>query len=81
MEEQKHAEVQSNPSLYKRSYFSEKNNLNTRSISKFISVISFSIEITIKKYITKNGGHIKPGSTETTLILVIVLPSLNDKTM
>ena len=31
------------------SYFSEKNNLNTLSISKFISVISFSIEITIKE--------------------------------
>ena len=49
MEEQKHAEIASNLSLYKRSYFSEKNNLITRSISKFISVISFSFEIAIKE--------------------------------
>ena len=49
MDEQKHAGIPSNPSLYKRSYFSEKNNPNTRSISKFISVISVSIEITIKE--------------------------------
>ena len=49
MDEQKHAEIRSNYSLYKRSNFSEKNNSNTRSISKFISEISFSVEITIKK--------------------------------
>ena len=49
MEEQKNAEIPSNPSLYKRSYFIEKNNLITRSISKFISEISFSIEITINE--------------------------------
>ena len=49
MDEQKHAEIASNPSLYKRSYFSEKHNLITRSISKFVSDISFSIEITIKE--------------------------------
>ena len=49
MEEQKHAEIPSNSSQYKRSYFSEKNNLITLSVSKFISVISFSIEITIKE--------------------------------
>ena len=49
MDEQKHAEIPSNPSLNKRSYFSEKNNPNTRSISKFISEISFTIEITIKE--------------------------------
>ena len=48
MEEQKHAEIPSDSSLYKRSHFSEKNNLITLSISKFISEISFSIEITIK---------------------------------
>ena len=63
MEEQKHAEIPSNPSLYKRSYFSEKNNLITRSISKFISVISFSIEIIIKELMAKNGGHVNPGGT------------------
>ena len=63
MEEQKHAEIPSNPSLYKRSYFSDKNDLITRSISKFISVIYFSIEITIKEKTAKNGGHVKPGST------------------
>ena len=49
MEEQKHVEIPSYTSLYKRSYFSEKNNLITGSISKFISVISFSIEIAIKE--------------------------------
>ena len=49
MEEQKHAEIPSYPSLYKISYFNEKNNLITRSISKFISVISFSIEIAIRE--------------------------------
>ena len=49
MDEQKHAEISSNPSVYKRSYFSEKNNPNTRSISKFISEISFLVEITIKE--------------------------------
>ena len=47
MDEQIHTEIPSNPSLYKRSYISEKNNPNTRSISKFISEISVSIEITI----------------------------------
>ena len=49
MEEQKNAEIPSNSSLYKRSYFREKNNLIMLSISKFIPVISFSIEITIKE--------------------------------
>ena len=49
MDEQKHAEIPSNPSLYKRSYFSEKNNPNMQSVSKFISEISVSIEITIKE--------------------------------
>ena len=55
MDEQKHVEILSNPSLYKSSYFSEKNNPNTRSISRFISEISFSIEITIKEEKTKTG--------------------------
>ena len=63
MDEQKHAEIPSNHSLYKRSYFSWKNNSNTRSRSKFISEISVSIEITIKESTAKNGGHVKPGST------------------
>ena len=63
MDEQKHAQIPSNPSLYKRSYFSGKNNPNTRSISKFISEISFSIELTIKEETAKNRGHLKPGST------------------
>ena len=63
MEEQKHAEIASNPSLYKRSYLSEKNNLIMPSISKFISVISYSIEIAIREYPAKYGGHVKPGST------------------
>ena len=51
MKEQKDAEIPSNSSLYKRSYFSEKNNLITLPIhvSKFISVISFLIETTIKE--------------------------------
>ena len=49
MEEQKQAEIPSNSSLYKSSYLNEKNNLITLSISEFISVISFSIEITIKE--------------------------------
>ena len=49
MEEEKHAEVQSNPSLYESSYLSEKNILITQSISKLYSVIYFSIKITIKK--------------------------------
>ena len=49
MDEQKHAEIPSNPSLYKRSYLSEKNNPNTRSISKFIFEISVSVEITFKE--------------------------------
>ena len=49
MDEQTRAEIPSNPSLYKQSNFSEKNNPNTRSISKFISEISYSIEITIKE--------------------------------
>ena len=48
MEVEKHAEIPSNPSLYKSSYFSEKNILITQSIPKFVSVIYFSIEITIK---------------------------------
>ena len=45
MEEQKHAEIPSNPSLYKSSYLSEINVLTTRSISKFISVIYFATKI------------------------------------
>ena len=49
MEEQKHAEILSYLSLYKRSYLGEKNILITRSVSKFISVIYFSIKITIKE--------------------------------
>ena len=48
-EVQKHAEIPSNHSLYKSSYLSEKNILITRSISKFISVIYFSIKITNKE--------------------------------
>ena len=49
MDEQKHVEIPSNPSLNKRSYFSEKNNPNTLSISKLITEIYFTIEITIKE--------------------------------
>ena len=37
-------------------FFSEKNIQNTRSISKFISEISFSIEITIKEKTAKKTG-------------------------
>ena len=59
MEEQKHAEIPSYHSLYERTYFSEKNNIITRSISKFISVISFSIEIANKELTAKNGGRVK----------------------
>ena len=40
-----------------------ENILITRSISKFISVIYFSIKITIKELTAKNGVHNKPGST------------------
>ena len=47
MDEQKHTEIPSNPSLYKRSYFSEKKIPNMQ--SKLISEISVSIEITIKE--------------------------------
>ena len=32
-------------------------------ISQFISIISFSIEITIKEETAKNGGHLRSGST------------------
>ena len=60
MEEQKHAEIPSNPSLYKSSYLSEKNSLITWFISNYISVIYFSIQITIKEKTTKNGGHVEP---------------------
>ena len=49
MEEQKHAEIPSYSSLYKGSYFSKKSNIITLSIFKFISVISFSIEMAIKE--------------------------------
>ena len=49
MEEEKHVEIPSNPSLFKSSYFSEKNIIITRSISKFISVNYFSIKITVKE--------------------------------
>ena len=49
VEEQKRAEIPSNPSLYKSSYLSENNILIRRSISKFISVIYFSIKTTIKE--------------------------------
>ena len=49
MEEQKHTEIPSNLSLYKSSYISEKNILTMLSISKFISVIYFSIKIAIKE--------------------------------
>ena len=49
MEKQKHAESLSNPSLYKSSYLSEKSILITRSISNIISVIYFSIKISIKE--------------------------------
>ena len=55
MKEQKHAEILSNPSLYKSSYLSEKNTLITRSVSKFISVFYFSIKITIKEKTAKTG--------------------------
>ena len=41
----------------------EKINSITRSISKFISLIYFSIKITIKEYLAKNGGHLSPGNT------------------
>ena len=34
-----------------------------QSISQFISIISFSIEITIKEETAKNGGHLRSGST------------------
>ena len=49
MEEQKHAEIPSNPSLYKSSYLSENNILIMRSVSKLISVFYFSIILTIKE--------------------------------
>ena len=49
MDEQKQSDIPSNPSLYKRSYFGEKNNSNTGSISLFISEISVSIVIIIKE--------------------------------
>ena len=49
MEEQNQAEVASNPSLYESAYLSEKNILITLSIFLFISVIYFSIIITIKE--------------------------------
>ena len=41
MEEQKHAKIPSDPSLYKGSYLSEKNIPITLSISEFISVIYY----------------------------------------
>ena len=49
MEEQKHAEIPSNPSLYESSYLSEKNSLIMQFISKYISVIYFLIQITMKE--------------------------------
>ena len=50
MTEQKLPEFRSNQSLYEISYLSEKKKLNTPSISKIISVISFSIKIVIEEY-------------------------------
>ena len=41
----------------------EKINSITRSISKFISLIYFSIKITIKEQLAKNGGHLSSGNT------------------
>ena len=41
----------------------EKINSITRSISKFISLIYFSIKITIKEKLAKNRGHLCSGNT------------------
>ena len=41
----------------------EKINSITRCISQFIPLIYLSICITIKEYLTKNGGHLSPGNT------------------
>ena len=45
----------------------EKINSITRCISKFISLIYFSIKITINEYLAKNGGHLSPGNILDTL--------------
>ena len=47
------------PSLFKNHIYVEKINLITRSISKFISLIYFSIKITIKETNSKKRGSLK----------------------
>ena len=51
------------PAYTKNSHLCGKNNSITRSISKFIALIYFSIKITIKEKLAKNGGHLSPGNT------------------
>ena len=51
------------PAYTKTHIYVEKINLITRSISKFISLIYFSIKITIKEYLAKNRGHLSSGNT------------------
>ena len=79
MEEQKHAEIPSNPSLYESSYLSEKNSLIMQFISKYISVIYFLIQITMKEKAAKNGGHVDPGSTITAIIKTLSMVSKQKK--
>ena len=51
------------PAYTKTYMYVEKINSITRCISKFISLIYFSIKITIKEQLAKNGGHLSPGNT------------------
>ena len=60
-----YAKFPSNPSLYKTTYQNEKINSITRSTSKFISIIYFSIKIIIRDYSAENGGHAILGSIIT----------------
>ena len=54
------------PAYTKTHIYVEKINSITRSISKSISLIYFSIKITIKEWLAKNGGHL---SSENTIML------------
>ena len=51
------------PAYTKTHIYMEKISSITRYISKFISLINFSIKITIKEKLAKNGGHLSPGNT------------------
>ena len=51
------------PAYTKTHIYVKKINSITRSISKYISLIYFSIKLTIKELLAKNGGHQSSGNT------------------